>query len=174
VAVFACALWALVAGPGAGAAAGVDAARSPIAETAGKAKRNRFIAAMESGLAACANGRRANAGLGPLTVDLRLARAARFHAQSMAKHGFFSHTDGSGRTPQDRIRMFAGRGTFSPTGENLAAGQRGTTSVCRLWMGSSAHRQNIFNPRFTHVGGGFALGGRYRRYYVMDLGRLRG
>ena len=129
---------------------------------------------MESGIGACANSRREKLGLRPLTVDLRLARAARFHARNMAKRGFFDHIDGSGRTPQDRIRMFAGRGTFSTTGENLAAGQRGTVSVCRVWMQSGPHRNNILNPRFTHVGGGFALGGRYGRYYVMELGRLRG
>ena len=129
---------------------------------------------MESGIATCANSRRQKLGLPPLSVDPRLGRAARFHAQSMAKHGFFDHIDGSGRSPQDRIRMFAGRGTFSTTGENLAAGQRGAASACRVWMHSGPHRTNVLNPRFTHVGGGFAPGGRYGRYYVMDLGRLRG
>jgi uncharacterized protein YkwD len=129
---------------------------------------------MEEGIRNCANAQRVRFGLKPLEAGPRLTRAARFHAQSMSKGGFFGHTDPSGRDANDRVAMFAGRRTFAIIGENIAAGQRGTQSVCRAWMHSPTHRSNILRPGYTHVGGGFASGGPYRRYYVMELGRARG
>ena len=60
------------------------------------------------------------------------------------------------------------------TGENIAAGPRGPRSVCRAWMRSPSHHANILKPGYTHIGAGFASGGRYRRYFVMDLGRAAG
>lgn len=148
-----------------------EATSSAEAEAAGKAKRSRAVARMELGIRQCANSRRTAAGMKPLATGARLGQAARYHAQKMAKAPFFSHVDPSGRGPADRIALFAGSGAFSATGENIAAGQRSPRGVCRAWMRSSGHRANILNGAFTHVGGGFAFGGPYGRYYVMELGR---
>ena len=159
---------------GDGPAAPAGAAASPTAQAAGKAKRTRTIARMEEGIRRCANSRREAAGLRPLATGAGISRAARFHAQSMSKGGYFDHIDGRGRSPGDRIAIFAGRGAFSMTGENIAAGPRGPRSVCRAWMRSPSHHANILKPGYTHIGAGFASGGRYRRYFVMDLGRAAG
>ena len=156
-----------------GSSASAEAPSSPQAEAAGKAKRSRAVARMERGIRDCANSRRTAAGMKPLAVGSGLGEAARSHAQRMAKAPFFSHVDPSGRGPADRIALFAGSGAFTATGENIAAGQRSAGGVCRSWMKSSGHRANILNGAFTHVGGGFAFGGPYRRYYVMVLGRAR-
>jgi uncharacterized protein YkwD len=169
----ACALtFAVTLGDGPAAPAG--AAASPTAQAAGKAKRARTIARMEEGIRQCANSRRAAAGLRPLATGAGISRAARFHAQSMSKGGYFDHIDGRGRSPGDRIAIFAGRGAFSMTGENIAAGHRGARAACRSWMRSPSHHANILTPGYTHIGAGFASGGRYRRYFVMDLGRAAG
>jgi uncharacterized protein YkwD len=156
-----------------GSSASAEAPSSPQAEAAGNAKRSRAVARMERGIRQCANSRRTAAGMKPLAVGTQLGEAARYHAQKMAKAPFFSHVDPSGRGPADRIALFAGSGAFTATGENIAAGQRSAGGVCRAWMGSSGHRANILNGAFTHVGGGFAFGGPYGRYYVMELGRAR-
>lgn len=81
--------------------------------------------------------------------------------------------DGKGRGSAERIARFAGRRAFSATGENIGAGYRGPASACRAWMRSGGHRANVLRPGYTHIGAGFALGGRYGRYFVMDLGRAR-
>ncbi|MDP9188033.1 MAG: CAP domain-containing protein [Actinomycetota bacterium] len=127
---------------------------------------------MERGIRSCANSRRRAAGVRQLAVGAALGNAARLHAQKMAKGGFFSHTDPQGRGPAKRIALFAGPGTFSATGENIAAGLPSPGATCSSWMSRSAHRANILNPAFTHVGGGFAFGGFYGRYYVLTLGRV--
>lgn len=164
-----CALIAALA-LGDGPAAPPGAAAAPTAETAGKAKRGQAIARMEQGIRKCANSHRVHAGLRRLDAGEGLGRAARFHAQSMSKGGFFSHVDPSGRAPGDRVAMFAGRGAFSVIGENIAAGQRGPRSVCRAWMHSASHRANILKPGYTQIGAGVAFGGRYGRYFVTDFG----
>jgi len=124
---------------------------------------------MERGIRRCANSRRRHAGLRPLNPGRPLARAARFHAQSMSKGGFFSHVDPHGRGPGNRVAMFGGH--YRAVGENIAAGQRGPRALCRAWMHSPGHRENILRPGFNQLGGGFASGGPYRRYYVLTLGR---
>ena len=144
----------------------------PVAEQAGKGKHNRFIAEMERGLRKCANGHRRRAGLRRLRRGASLSRAARFHAQSMAKGGFFGHVDPRGRGPARRVAMFGGG--FGNVQEVIGAGYRGTRSACRTWMRSGAHRANILRRGFTHLGGGYAGGGRYERYYVVTFGRDRG
>lgn len=163
----------LLAALPASAPAGVASGAEPAASAAGKGKRARAVLRTERGIRRCANSRRKKRGLRPLTPHPGLARAARRHAQAMAKGGFFSHTDGRGRSPAQRIARVAGRRAFSATGENIGAGYRGARSACKAWMRSSGHRANILKPGYTHIGGGFSSGGRYGRYYVLDLGRTR-
>lgn len=72
------------------------------------------------------NARRAAAGLPPLLPAEALDRAARLHAESMARHGFFDHqnpVDPRLRTLEDRVRA-AGFGPWSLLAENLATGHR--------------------------------------------------
>jgi uncharacterized protein YkwD len=139
----------------------------------GKAKRAGVVATMERGIRLCANSRRRGAGLRPLNYGSGLSDAARRHAHSMARAGFFDHVDPSGRGPADRVAALVGGAAFSMIGENIAAGQPGARSTCRSWMQSEGHRANILNPAFTNIGGGFAMGGPYSRYYVMVLGSHR-
>lgn len=124
----------------------------------------------ERSIRGCANRNRRVRGVARLRPSRALARAARLHARNMARQGFFDHTDRQGRGVGERVAVFDRAGRFVALGENIAGGYTTPASACRGWMRSSGHRRNILNPAYTHVGGGFARGGPYRRYYVQVFG----
>lgn len=97
------------------------------------------------------NAARAQAGCGALTVDDRLAAAAKGHSDDMAAQGYFSHTSLDGRSFADRVRA---AGYPNPGGENIAQGQRSAEAVHEAWMNSQGHRENILNCGFTTIGVG--------------------
>ncbi|MFK8906680.1 CAP domain-containing protein [Streptomyces sp. YS-3] len=118
---------------------------------------------------ALTNGRRATAGLRPLADDTRLASAAQAYSADMAARGFYSHTSPEGLEPWDRARA-AGAG-HRGIGENIACGQRTAAEVVEGWMNSPGHRANILKPDFTHIGVGFAGGGRAGTYWTQLFGQ---
>lgn len=124
----------------------------------------------ERSLRSCANAERAAAGLPALRTSPALGRAARAHARDMARRGYFDHTSPAGRGPGARVaaRTSAFR---RGVGENIAAGASWTTRrTCREWMASPGHRGQILDRSFTHVGAGYARGGRMGRYMVQVFG----
>lgn len=121
-----------------------------------------------SEVVALTNGRRVTAGLRPLADDTRLASAARAYCADMAARGFYSHTSPEGLEPWDRARA-AGAG-HRGIGENIACGQRTAAEVVEGWMNSPGHRANILKPDFTHIGVGFAGGGRAGTYWTQLFG----
>ena len=62
---------------------------------------------IEQEVIALANAARADAGLGPLSCDPDMTRAARLHSQDMCDRGYFSHTSLDGPEP---LRSHARRG----------------------------------------------------------------
>ncbi|MEV5433274.1 CAP domain-containing protein [Streptomyces sp. NPDC052701] len=114
------------------------------------------------------NRERVRAGLRPLAPDPRLAAAAQAHSADMAARGFYSHTCPDGGRPWDRAAA-AGAGRRS-IGENIACGQRSPAEVVEGWMNSPGHRANILKPDFTHLGIGFAGGGRAGTYWTQLFG----
>jgi uncharacterized protein YkwD len=131
------------------------------------------VAAIEEGIRNCANRNRRARGLAPLASGVPLNRAAQLHAANMARRGFFDHTDPQGRGPSERVAIFDRGDRFHLVGENIGAGYDSAAAACRGWMGSPGHRRNVLNPDYTHIGGGFAHGGAYGRYYVQVLAALR-
>lgn len=123
-------------------------------------------ATVEEAIRGCANRHRRARGLEPLVPGEPLNKAARLHARNMARLGFFDHTDPQGRSVDDRVAIFDKAHRFTFIGENIAAGYGSAAEACRGWMNSPGHRGNILNPDYTHIGGGFATGGPYDRYYV--------
>ena len=101
-----------------------------------------------------ANAARASVGLGPLSCDPDMTRAARLHSQDMCDRGYFSHNSLDGRSPFDRMRDEGV--TFRTAGENIAAGQPTASSVHQSWMNSTGHRANILNGSFGRIGVGYA------------------
>jgi uncharacterized protein YkwD len=67
------------------------------------------------------------------------------------------------------VVIFDRAGRFTFIGENIAAGYGLAASACDGWM-NSGHRENILEPEYTHIGGGFARGGSLGRYYVQVFG----
>ncbi|WP_367325433.1 CAP domain-containing protein [Streptomyces sp. HUAS ZL42] len=114
------------------------------------------------------NRERTRAGLRPLAPDPLLARAAQAHSADMVARSFYSHTSPEGSRPWDRA---AAAGSARRTiGENIACGQRSPAEVVDGWMNSPGHRANILNPGFTHIGVGFAGGGRAGTYWTQLFG----
>ncbi len=129
-------------------------------------------ATFEDRLLELVNGARAAAGVGPVRISVALAGIAggspyqgcgypvAGRSADMGARNYFSHTilNCSGRTVADVLRA---AGLPSEAGENmawvsamtdpLAAAQRLHEDL----MASPAHRANILNPAFTHIGIGY-------------------
>lgn len=96
------------------------------------------------------NQARAQAGLGAVSPDARLERAAATHAADMAARGAMSHRGSNGSTVAQRVR---GAGySFALVAENIGEGFGSEQAVFQAWQGSSGHRANQLNPRITEYG----------------------
>jgi uncharacterized protein YkwD len=142
------------------------------AQSASKSpRRSAALASTRDAIIECTNRVRADNGLRPLRRSRSLRRAAQYHANNMQRHGFFAHQDNAGRTPADRISMFAKRGSFHFVGENIAAGYQSGRAACRSWIVSSKHRHNLLDPEYRWIGVGYANGsGGYGSYFVQNFG----
>lgn len=109
------------------------------------------------------NAEREQAGAGSLTLNPQLNQAAQRHALDLARQGRLSHTGSDGSTMQTRIE--ATEYQWSAIGENIAMGQTDPQAVMNSWMGSSGHRRNILNPRFSELGLGY-VEAEGRKYWV--------
>ncbi|MEU9338294.1 CAP domain-containing protein [Streptomyces sp. NPDC048290] len=114
------------------------------------------------------NRERVRAGLRPLTPDTLLAAAAQAHSADMVARDFYAHTAPDGGKPWDRAAAAGSR--HRSIGENIACGQRSAPEVVTGWMNSPGHRANILKPDFTHIGIGFAGGGRSGTYWTQLFG----
>jgi uncharacterized protein YkwD len=110
------------------------------------ARENAFLAGM--------NDVRAQHGLAPLTVDLRLVRSARSHSTTMVKTNTFAH----GAFWQ-RIESYGVRS--GTVGETLGwAEPVGTAEsrVIRMWIESFEHRVILLGGSYRTVGIGISIG----------------
>lgn len=100
----------------------------------------------------------------------QLATAATAHAQDMATHNYFEHTDRLGQTVVQRTKRAGYPSEF--VGENLGAGYPTANAALRGWLASTSHCDNLMYPYYTEVGIGFAYNpkSRWGRYWVMNLG----
>jgi len=100
------------------------------------------------------NALRKQLGLSQLTLNKRLALAARQHAEYIRTSGDASHVGGNpaGRTPRDRVNKVGYRaGTI---GENLAAYRQGysPTAILYAWYYSPSHKEAMIDPRWRVMG----------------------
>ena len=117
---------------------------------------------------------RSRNGLGHLSIDPRLTRAAQAKADDMAVRGYFAHRTPDGRMPWDWIER-AGY-DFVAAAENLAVGYPDDAAVVAAWMASDGHRHNLLNQKYTDVGIGIARGkykGQDTVFVVQLFGRPR-
>lgn len=98
---------------------------------------------------------REEAGLNRLTLDIRLCKAARFHACNMANSRIMSHVLNRS-TPSSRASSF---GYPNAVGENIAYGYFHDDVVRTSWLRSTPHRVNMLSPEWTRVGIGAGANG---------------
>ena len=119
-------------------------------------------------LVTATNQKRAAAGVGALTYNDKLTKAAQNKANDMATRDYWSHNTPEGTAPWIFITN-AGY-SYSIAGENLAFGYRITSTnqatselgVIDGWMASTSHKENLLNSRFTEVGFGIANAPSYQ------------
>jgi uncharacterized protein YkwD len=116
------------------------------------------------------NALRAEAGARPLRMCPALTRSADAYAREMSRDNTFSHTGTDGSTAQQRVAVAGYRP--SSVGENLAAGQPTVAAAIRGWRESPSHYATMTDPRFRHVGFGFAPGRGvpYATFWVQHFG----
>ncbi|MCK5084465.1 MAG: hypothetical protein KAQ64_02325 [Candidatus Pacebacteria bacterium] len=96
------------------------------------------------------NQSRMEAGLSSLSVNEKLAEAAKKRASDMFEFQYFDHNSPSGLTPWDFIRS-AGY-DYSYAGENLAIDFVTASGAHQALMESSSHRENILNSNYSEIG----------------------
>ena len=106
---------------------------------------------------------RAANGLGGVTVDERLNRAAEHQARAIAVTGVLSHGELTSRMAAYGIRGYRA--------ENLAAGSDSVEDVIARWKASPGHNQNMLLPQVTKVGLARvdSPGKGYGRYWALVL-----
>ncbi len=96
------------------------------------------------------NKSRIEAGLAPLAINEKLARAAEEKASDMFKLQYFDHNSPDGTTPWDFIKS-AGY-EYEYAGENLAIDFISANGAHKALMESSSHRDNILNMNYVEIG----------------------
>lgn len=105
--------------------------------------------------------------LAPLEFDDNIAAVAAAHSKDMAFYDYIDHNSPSGTTPFERLDM-AGI-YYTSAAENIASGFLTADDVIKSWMDSAAHRENILNFKFTHMGIGYYAGGSNGTYWTLVM-----
>jgi uncharacterized protein YkwD len=105
------------------------------------------------------NEQRAAAGLGALSADRRLGRAARQFSGAMVRERFFDHVSPEGSTLGQRARAAGYEG--GTLGETLGWGSGDLATpgaIVAGWMASPPHHAILIAPQFHRIGIGVASG----------------
>jgi uncharacterized protein YkwD len=113
---------------------------------------------------------RANVGVDPVVIDMRLVQAAHRHSDDMAANDFVSHTGSDASRPWDRIAD-AGYPILAG-GETIGAGHPDEASVVQGWMDSPPHKEILLGSEYQHLGLGYAYDAdsTYGHYWTVDFG----
>ncbi len=121
------------------------------------------------------NQARSSNGLNPFNLDAKLSASAQNHSTDMACNNFVDHAGSNGSTWYNRIR--AQGYVFTSASENIYVGnpQFGGTpqGAYDWWMNSQVHRDNILDPKMTHIGVGYIFNASsdYGGYYTLNFAR---
>lgn len=105
------------------------------------------------------NKRRGESGLSALKWSDDAAKIARYHSKNMAEFKFFSHLGRDGLSVDERADSL-GVSKWRAIGENIAFNRGYENPVefaCERWMKSTAHRENLLNPRWKESGIGVSI-----------------
>ncbi|EMR07923.1 Parasporal protein [Bhargavaea cecembensis DSE10] len=115
------------------------------------------------------NAEREARGIAPLTADPALSAMAQLKSEDMAQNNYFEHESPTYGQVWDMAAMFDY--SFTRIGENIAWNQQSAREVVTAWMNSEGHRANILDPRFTHIGAGFAKNAEGELYWTHHFSR---
>ena len=105
------------------------------------------------------NAQRAGAGLGPLSHDRHLARAARRFSSSMVRQQFFDHVSPGGSTLSARAREAGFDGATLGETIGWGSGELATpAAIVQSWMDSPPHHAILMSGAFARIGLGVASG----------------
>lgn len=93
---------------------------------------------------------RVKKGLGTVSENEALDKAARLKAENMFQENYWAHFAPSGKTPWDFILGAGYHFTFA--GENLAKNFYTSSEVVTAWMASPTHRDNLLNSHYKDIG----------------------
>jgi uncharacterized protein YkwD len=122
------------------------------------------------------NSYRANLGLSPLKISVKLEQAAKWEANDLSVSGALSHIDSLGRNPDDRIRAFGYNS--SSAAENVTASSSDAQTAFNQFISACdpnssgtcqyAHKVNIERPEMNAIGIGAQAytTGQYMGSYV--------
>lgn len=127
------------------------------------------VPTMQTQLIHAINDHRLGQALTALVWESRLDRIAQAHAEDMRDKGFFSHTGSDGVTASER--MTRAYQPYTGLAECLAAGYKTPAQTLSAWLASYPHRHVIEGPAYEHIGVGWAAGGIYGHYWVLNIGR---
>ena len=105
------------------------------------------------------NEQRAGAGLGALSHDRRLSRAAGRFSTSMVRERFFDHVSPEGSTLPGRAKAAGYTGGMLGETIGWGAGALATpAAIVRAWMDSPPHHAVLMSGAFRRIGPGVAMG----------------
>lgn len=115
------------------------------------------------------NNRRVAVDAPKLHEVVTISEIAQRHADYLATKDRFGelHARPPGRSLDSDFRDTGWR--YTVYGENAAAGQRTVVDVMSAWYNSTGHRRNMLDPRFRHVGFGYAVSKTGRPFWVTML-----
>lgn len=103
-------------------------------------------------------------GLPPCSPDAELTQVARAFSDDMLVRRFFDHTTPDGVSFDARIAdryhhrvRLMGENIWYASGYNIGKVQHVAKEIVDDWMSSPSHRDNILDPRFTHLGVGVSV-----------------
>jgi uncharacterized protein YkwD len=121
------------------------------------------------------NNYRAQNGLGPLQVSIKLTQASAWMSDDLSKRpaSGFGHTDTQGRDATPRMKAF-GYDYNTYTGENIAAGTNSGSAavIFEQWRNSPGHNANMLGKNYVTMGIARInrAGSPYSWYWTNDFG----
>ncbi len=96
------------------------------------------------------NSYRQKNGLGQLSLDAQLTKAAHAHSRDLAKWDRISHYGSDGSNPWDRVRRTGYKARLAA--ENVGTGQNTLKEVFAGWKKSPGHNKNLLLKDAKHMG----------------------
>ncbi len=125
------------------------------------------------------NQQRTEHGLQPLLYEAGLANLAKQHSRNMGYEDFFDHKDKEGFHVIDRQKKYYPELLHAGIGENLYFLERSDrrydpSQIVDGWMASPAHRENVLQADYTHMGIGiFLIGDKLYTTQVLAIPILK-